>query len=169
MSYLHYHTIANILCIRKPATGGLPGCPRSPLYYITYPRRFARNASYEYVRTCTWLFLAYNDPGTPEQVVAVAAIHHISWATARAGPSEHVGGLMGTVNVRYSTPDLMGSEPGRPVKTHGPPQGPGGAALTETTSHGPRPGPSHPIFILSRPGPGRPIKSSKVSARHGPA
>ena len=45
------------------------------------------------------LFLAYNDPGTPEQVVAVAEIHHISWATARAGPSKHVGGLMGTVDV----------------------------------------------------------------------
>ena len=32
MSFLHYHTIANILCIRKPATGGLPGRRRSPLY-----------------------------------------------------------------------------------------------------------------------------------------
>ena len=95
MSYLHYHTIANILCIRKPATGGLPGCPRSPLYYITYPRRFARNASYEYVRTCTWLFLADNDPSTPKKVVVGPVVHHISWAAVRAGPPKHMGRLMG--------------------------------------------------------------------------
>ena len=47
----------------------------------------------------TWLFLADHDPGTPEKVVVVAVVHHISWATARAGPSKHVGGLMGTVDV----------------------------------------------------------------------
>ena len=40
-----------------------------------------------------------NDPGTPQKVVFVAVVHHISWATARAGPSKHVGGLMGTVDV----------------------------------------------------------------------
>ena len=28
-----YYTVANILCIRKPATGGLPGRRRSPLYF----------------------------------------------------------------------------------------------------------------------------------------
>ena len=39
-----------------------------------------------------------NDPDT-KKVVAVAVIHHISWATARAGPSKHAGGLMGTVDV----------------------------------------------------------------------
>ena len=29
----------------------------------------------------------------------VAVVYHISWATAQAGPSENVGGLMGTVDV----------------------------------------------------------------------
>ena len=43
--------------------------------------------------------MADNDPGTPEKVVVVAVVHYISWATARAGPSKHVGGLMGTVDV----------------------------------------------------------------------
>ena len=43
--------------------------------------------------------MADNDPGTPKQVVVVSVVHHISWATARAGPSKHVGGLMGTVDV----------------------------------------------------------------------
>ena len=45
------------------------------------------------------LFLADHDPGTPEYVVVVAVVHHISRATARAGTSKHVGGLMGTVDV----------------------------------------------------------------------
>ena len=40
-----------------------------------------------------------NDPDTPQEVVIVAVVHHISWATARAAPSKHVGGLMGTVDV----------------------------------------------------------------------
>ena len=35
----------------------------------------------------------------PNIVVVVAVVHHISWATARAGLSKHVGGLMGTVDV----------------------------------------------------------------------
>ena len=43
--------------------------------------------------------MADNDPGTPKKVVVVAVVHNISWATARAGPSKHVGGLMGTVGV----------------------------------------------------------------------
>ena len=43
--------------------------------------------------------MADNDPGTPKKVVVVAVVHHMSWATARAGPSQHVGGLMGTVVV----------------------------------------------------------------------
>ena len=45
------------------------------------------------------LFLADNDPGTPEQVVVVAAVHHIAWATARAGRSKHASGMLGTVDV----------------------------------------------------------------------
>ena len=60
----------------------------------------------------------------------------------------------------------MGSGPGRPVKTHGPPHGHGGAAHIEPTSHGPRPGPAHHIFNFSRPGPARPIN---FSIFHGPA
>ena len=43
--------------------------------------------------------MADNDPGTPEKVVVAAVVHHILWTTARAGPSKHVGGLMGTVDV----------------------------------------------------------------------
>ena len=43
--------------------------------------------------------MADNDLGTPEKVVVVAVVNHISWATARVGPSKHVGGLMGTVDV----------------------------------------------------------------------
>ena len=88
----------------------------------------------------------------------------------------------------------MGSGPGRPVKTHGPPHGPGGAAdiahiswaaarpgpsnfermgrgparPIKISEDGPRPGPAHHIFNLSRPGPARPINFSKVSARPGP-
>ena len=89
--------------------------------------------------------MAENDPGTPKTVVVLAVVHHIAWATARAGPSKHVGGLTGTVDVvavvvASSTPHLMGSGPGRPVEAHGPPHGPGTAAHIEPTSHGPRPG-----------------------------
>ena len=76
----------------------------------------------------------------------------------------------------------MGSGPGRPVKTHGPPHGPGGAAHIEPTSHRPRPGPAHQIprgCAAARPGPSkfhsmgrglaRPIKISEDGPRPGPA
>ena len=43
--------------------------------------------------------LVDNAPGTPRNVVVVAVVHHMSGATVRAGPSKHVGGLMGTVDV----------------------------------------------------------------------
>ena len=43
--------------------------------------------------------MADNDRGTPTKVVVVAVVHQYYWATARAGPSKHVGGLMGKVNV----------------------------------------------------------------------
>ena len=43
--------------------------------------------------------MADNDPGTPKKVVVVAVVNHVSWATARAGPSKQVGGLMSTVEV----------------------------------------------------------------------
>ena len=91
----------------------------------------------------------------------------------------------------------MGSGPGRPVKTHGPPRGSGSAAHIEPTSYGPRPCPAHQIFrawaaarpgpsnfrgwaaarpisshfqfFTARPGPARPINFFKVSARPGRA
>ena len=88
------------------------------------------------------LFLADSGSGTPKKLVVVAVVHHISWATGRVGPSKHVGGLMGMVDVVVlvnSTPHLMSSGPGRPVKTHGPPNVPGGAAHIEPTSNGPQP------------------------------
>ena len=43
--------------------------------------------------------MADNDPATPEKVVVGAVVHHISWATARAAPSKHMGGPMVTVDV----------------------------------------------------------------------
>ena len=71
-------------------------------------------------------------------------------------------------------PRLMGSDPGRPVKTHGPPHGPGEAAHIEPTSHGPRPGPAHQFCIgraAARPGPSN--FRGRAAARHnfqiGPA
>ena len=63
---------------------------------ITHARRIARNAPYERTR---YLLVAENDPGTPNKVVVVAVVNHISWATVRPGPSKRVGGLMGTVDV----------------------------------------------------------------------
>ena len=47
----------------------------------------------------TYLFLVDNGPATPKKVVVVAVVHHIALATARVGPSKHVSGLMGTVDV----------------------------------------------------------------------
>ena len=150
-------------------------------YYIIHPSRFARNASYE--RSCFWRITTY----TPKKLVLVAVVHHISWATARAGPSKHVGGLPhgGRRSSSSSGTHLMGSGPGRPVKTHGPPHGPGGAAHIDPTCHGPWTGPAHQIssifqrtgrvptrhhiFKFSRPGPAQPINFSNVSARPGPA
>ena len=66
----------------------------SYMMYMIHPRRFARNASYEC--SCLWRI---TDRGTPQKVAVVAVVHYISWATARAGPSKHVSGLMGTVDV----------------------------------------------------------------------
>ena len=43
--------------------------------------------------------MADNDPDTPKKVVVGAAVNRISWATPQAGPSKHVGGLMGAVDV----------------------------------------------------------------------
>ena len=48
MAYLFilYHTIARILCIRKPAAAGLPGRRRSPLYIYNITWRVLQLRSY---------------------------------------------------------------------------------------------------------------------------
>ena len=125
-------------------------------YYIVHPRRFARNASYE--RSCFRRI-----PGTPKKVVVVAVIHHISWATARASPSKHVGGLMGTVGVvvvvsavHHTSWAAVRAGPSKhiPGTSSRPPHGPGGAAHIEPTFYGPRPGLAHQISEDGpRPGP----------------
>ena len=151
-----------------------------------------------------------NDPSTPKKIVVIAVVHHISWATARAGPSKHMRGLVGTVDVvvvvaavhhiswaavragpskgvgrlmgraerPIQSPHLMGSGPGWPVKRRVPPHGPGGAAHTEPTSHGPRPDPAHHIsrgWAAARPGPSKlqrmgrgPAQPITLSNCHGP-
>ena len=65
-------------------------------YYIIHPGRFARNALYERMKSCFWRITTQPHP---KKVIVVAVVHHISWTTARAGPSKHKGGLMGTVDV----------------------------------------------------------------------
>ena len=72
----------------------MPPAERSAVYILYYTPEAICHALYERGR-----FLADNDPGTPKKVVVVAVVHHISWATARAGPSKRVGGLMGTVDI----------------------------------------------------------------------
>ena len=61
-----YHTIANILCIRKPATGGLPGRRRSPLHVHIY-----------YVHACCarFVFLEHGALG----ILQVACLHLKCW------------------------------------------------------------------------------------------
>ena len=122
--------------------------------------------------------------GTPKKVVVVA-VHHISWATARAGPSKHVGGLMGTVDVvvvvivavahhvswaavragSSKHMDRLMGRAERPIRI-------------EPTSHGPRPGPAHQIsrgWAAARPSPSyfqlfpaRPGPSRFQKSRPGP-
>ena len=99
--------------------------------------------------------------------------------TARAGPSKHVGGLMGTVDVvvavavvhhAWPGPSIfgrMGRGPARAIKFQR--MGPGPARPIKTSEDRPRPDPAHHIFKFSRPGPARPMNFSKVSARPGPA
>ena len=43
--------------------------------------------------------MADGDPGTLKNVLVVAVVHHMASSTAWTGPSKHVGGLMGTVDV----------------------------------------------------------------------
>ena len=79
----------------------------------------------------------------------------------RGRPHGHGGRRSSTSS--SGTPHLMGSGPGRLVKTHGP----GGAARIEPTSHGPRPSPSN--FGGMGRGKAGPIKFSEDGPRPGPA
>ena len=66
-----------------------------------------------------------------------------------------------------STPHILGRGRGRPVKTRGPPHGPGRSVHVEPIYHRPRSGPAHQICILwatARPGP-----SFFQRIGHGPA
>ena len=78
-------------------------------------------------------------------VVVVVVVHHTSWAAVRAGP----------------------------IKTHGPPHGPGGTAHIEPNSHGSRPGPAHQVsrrWSAARPAPSNFQRMGCGSApRRGPA
>ena len=60
-----------------------------------------------------------NDPDTPQKVVIVAVVHHISWATARAKTHWRPHGHGGRSSSSSSTPHLTGNDPGRPVKHMG--------------------------------------------------
>ena len=89
--------------------------------------------------------MADNDPGTPKKVVvvhdmgrgpgrpvktrsglmvtadvvvAVAGVHHISWVAVRAGPSKHMGRLMGRASGPYRA-HISWPGPG-PAQINGP-------------------------------------------------
>lgn len=51
----------------------------------------------------TKLFSADNDPGTPETVVVVAVVHHVSWVAARADPSKAASWARWTLAVVHQT------------------------------------------------------------------
>ena len=133
-----------------------------------------------------WMFLADNDPGTPKQVVVVAVVNHISLATTRAGPSNLVGGLMGTVDVvlivavavihhiswaavRAGRSKHMGrlmGWAGRPIwSPHLMSRGP--ARPIKFREDGPRTGPAHQN--LNSLGPARPSPSHFQKSPPGPA
>ena len=139
--------------------------------------------------------MADNDPGTPKIIVVAAIVHHISLATARAGPSKHLGGLMGTVDVVVVAVQYTGSRgqrsgPARQNTWAASWAGRSGPYRAHISWAAARPGPSNfhrigrdpaqPItcsilhgparpgqsnFQKSRLGPARPITFSKVSAR----
>ena len=137
------------------------------LYYAPERRRFARNASYE--RSCFWQITTQPHP----KKLIVFAVVHIPWATARAGPTKHVGGLMGTVDVvvvaaavrhiswaavRAGPPKHMGRLMGRAVRPIESPHlmGRGPAWLIQFREDGPRLGPAHQFFrgwAADRPSP----------------
>ena len=130
-----------------------------------------------------------NDPDTPQKVVIVAVVHHISWATARAKTHWRPHGHGGRSSSSSSTPHLTGNDPGRPVKHMGrlmgravrPIQSPhlmgrgparpikfrdDGPSNFERVGRGPTQ-PTHFRILTARPG--RAHHFSKVSARPGPA
>ena len=129
---------------------------------------------------------------TADVVVAVAGVHHISWVAVRAGPSKHMGRLMGRASGPYrahiswtaarpgpSNFERMGRGPAQPIKIleDGPRPGPGHqkfrgwVAARPSPSHfqifKARPGPAHPIFIDL--GPAHHIFKSLGPARPGPS
>ena len=143
--------------------------------------------------------MADNGPSTPNKLVVVPVVHHISWATARAGPFKHVGGLLGPVDVLVIVAEVhhisraaVRAGPSkhtgfvmcraeRPMKNlhlmgHGP------ARPIKFREDGPRPGPAHHIcrrWAAARPDPSKfqwtgrdptqPINVSFFTARPGPA
>ena len=68
----------------------------------------------------------------------------------------------------WAGPGLGWASPARPGPANFQRVGRGPARPIKISEDGPRPGPAHHIFNLSRPGPARPINFSKVSARPGP-
>ena len=95
----------NAMLLASPRRQGVPSV--RPQRYQGFDPTFAGGIILNYTpeaicHKCivrTQLFWADNDPDTPKKLVVVTVVHHISCATARAGPSKHVGGLMGTVDV----------------------------------------------------------------------
>ena len=141
------------------------------------------------------MFWADTSPGAPKKVVDVA-VHHMSWATARAGPFKHVGGLLGPVDVLVIVAEVhhisraaVRAGPSkhtgfvmcraeRPMKNlhlmgHGP------ARPIKFREDGPRPGPAHHIcrrWAAARPDPSKfqgmgrgPTQSITFSNFGGPA
>ena len=178
----------------------LPASPRRPGVSSVHPQRhqgFDPTFAQSIILFCctpeeickkyivrTQRFLADNDPGTPKKVAVVAVVHHISWATTRASPSKHVGGLMGKVDVvvvvavvhHISWAAVRAGPLKHMDRLMGRVERP---MLSEPTSHGPRPGPAHQIsrgWAAARPGPSKfqrmghgPARPITFSIFHGPA
>ena len=132
------------------------------------PRRFARNESYE--RSCFWLITTREHP---KKVVVVAVLDHISWATARVGPSKYVGGLMGTVDVvvlmavvHHISWAAVRAGPSEHIwaASWAGRRGPHGACISWAAAW-----PSPPIFERMGRGPARSINFSGDGPRPSPA
>ena len=114
--------------------------------------------------------MADNDPAHPKLVV-VAVVHHISWATARAGPSKHVGCLMATVDVVVAVVHYISwaarSGPARQNTWDASWAGRSGPYRAHILWAAARSGPS--IFERMDRGPARPINFSEDGSQHDPA